>query len=101
MDGCKCIVPLRRENTPTIRRAASPLVSLVVKNNRGKIPDHLQGLLLQNWGGTEQNHTAHAQWCSKLLLTTGVDLVFFRNEFPGPIYDTIRKVALTTTETNL
>ncbi|GFW52313.1 hypothetical protein TNCV_2427601 [Trichonephila clavipes] len=39
------------------RLAASPLVRLVVGEERCEAPDHPQSVLPQNWGGTEQNRT--------------------------------------------
>ncbi|GFV77344.1 uncharacterized protein TNCV_2406631 [Trichonephila clavipes] len=39
------------------RRAASPLVWLVEGEERWEAPDHLQGFLPLNWGGTEQKRT--------------------------------------------
>ncbi|GFU67590.1 hypothetical protein TNCV_1643391 [Trichonephila clavipes] len=38
-------------------RVASPLVKLVEGEEKWKVPDHLQSVLPQNWGGTEQNCT--------------------------------------------
>ncbi|GFW56106.1 uncharacterized protein TNCV_106521 [Trichonephila clavipes] len=57
MDVCKCIVPLRHWGTLNSRRAASPLVSLVDGEERWEAPDHLQGFLPLNWGGSEQKRT--------------------------------------------
>ncbi|GFV56396.1 uncharacterized protein TNCV_855491 [Trichonephila clavipes] len=57
MDVCKCIVPSRQGGTLNSRRAASPLVRLVEEEERWEAPDHPQGVLPQNWGGTEQNRT--------------------------------------------
>ncbi|GFT58704.1 hypothetical protein TNCV_1360681 [Trichonephila clavipes] len=39
------------------RRAASPLVELVEGEERWKAPDHPQGVLPLNWGGTEINRS--------------------------------------------
>ncbi|GFX29220.1 uncharacterized protein TNCV_3217541 [Trichonephila clavipes] len=39
------------------RRATSPLVRLVEGEERWEVPDQPQGVLPQNWGGTEQNRT--------------------------------------------
>ncbi|GFT55744.1 uncharacterized protein TNCV_4736501 [Trichonephila clavipes] len=50
MDVCKCIVPLRHEDTLSSRRAACPLVWLVEGEER-------RGFLPLNWGGIEQNRT--------------------------------------------
>ncbi|GFX37581.1 hypothetical protein TNCV_3201051 [Trichonephila clavipes] len=48
-------------------RAASPLVRLVEGEERWEAPDHLQDVLPQNWGGTEQKH---AVTCMELKITT-------------------------------
>ncbi|GFX90377.1 uncharacterized protein TNCV_5067641 [Trichonephila clavipes] len=39
------------------RRAASPLMWLVKGEERWEAPDHPQGVLPQNWGGTEKNRS--------------------------------------------
>ncbi|GFV06572.1 uncharacterized protein TNCV_2948941 [Trichonephila clavipes] len=57
MDVCKCIGPSRHEVTLNSRRAACPLVGLVEVEERWEAPDHPQGILPQNWGGTEQTRT--------------------------------------------
>ncbi|GFW21666.1 uncharacterized protein TNCV_4281811 [Trichonephila clavipes] len=51
------IVPLRQEDTLNSRRAVSPLVRLVEGGDKWETPGHLQGVLPQNWGGTEPNRT--------------------------------------------
>ncbi|GFS85597.1 uncharacterized protein TNCV_2794351 [Trichonephila clavipes] len=58
MDVRKCIVPSRHGGTLTSRRAASLLVRLVEGEKRRQAPDHPQGVLPQNWGGTELNRSA-------------------------------------------
>ncbi|GFW68561.1 uncharacterized protein TNCV_529161 [Trichonephila clavipes] len=50
MDVCKCIVPLRHGGTLNSRQATKG-------EDRWEPPDHLQDVLLQNWGGTEPNRT--------------------------------------------
>ncbi|GFS72346.1 uncharacterized protein TNCV_1827471 [Trichonephila clavipes] len=57
MDVCECIVPLQHGGTLNNRRAASPLVWLVEGEERWEAPDHPQGFLPLNWGGTEQKRT--------------------------------------------
>ncbi|GFS81121.1 uncharacterized protein TNCV_1223821 [Trichonephila clavipes] len=57
MDVCKCITHLRHGGTLNSRRAASPLVWLVEGEERWEAPDHPQGFLPPNWGGTEPNPT--------------------------------------------
>ncbi|GFU06187.1 uncharacterized protein TNCV_4764971 [Trichonephila clavipes] len=53
MDVYKCIVPLRHWSTLNSRRAASPLVRLLEGQERWEALDYFQGVLSQNWGGTE------------------------------------------------
>ncbi|GFV30349.1 uncharacterized protein TNCV_98241 [Trichonephila clavipes] len=57
MDVYKCIVPLRHEGTLNSRRAASPLVRLVEGDERWEALTLPQGVLPQNFGGTELNRT--------------------------------------------
>ncbi|GFU72778.1 retrovirus-related Pol polyprotein from transposon TNT 1-94 [Trichonephila clavipes] len=57
MNVCKCIVLSRHGGNFDSRRAESPLVMLVEGEERWKVPERLRGVLPQNWGGTEQNHT--------------------------------------------
>ncbi|GFU41308.1 uncharacterized protein TNCV_3011321 [Trichonephila clavipes] len=70
MNICKCIVPSRHGGTLNSRRAASPLVRLVKREERWEVPDHPQGVLPQNWDEIELNRSP--VWCSKLRLTTGI-----------------------------
>ncbi|GFS48874.1 uncharacterized protein TNCV_293231 [Trichonephila clavipes] len=56
MDVCKCIVLSRHGGTLNNLQAASPRMRLVEGKERRETPDHLQGVLSQNWGGTKQNH---------------------------------------------
>ncbi|GFV36844.1 uncharacterized protein TNCV_3123851 [Trichonephila clavipes] len=56
MDVCKCIALLRHGGTLNNRQAVSPLVRLEGKEGRNTV-DHLQGVLPQNWDGTEPNRT--------------------------------------------
>ncbi|GFY13064.1 uncharacterized protein TNCV_666261 [Trichonephila clavipes] len=59
MDVCKCIVPFRHGGILNSRQAASPLVSVMEREERWKAsdPSPPQGFLPQNWGGTELNRT--------------------------------------------
>ncbi|GFW71101.1 hypothetical protein TNCV_91441 [Trichonephila clavipes] len=58
MDVCKCIVHVRQGmSTLNSRRAASPLVKMGSEEERWKALDLLQGVLLQNWGEINPNHT--------------------------------------------
>ncbi|GFX79529.1 hypothetical protein TNCV_825181 [Trichonephila clavipes] len=43
--------------TLNTRRTTSPLVRLVEGEERWEVPDHSQGVLPQNWGGTKQHRT--------------------------------------------
>ncbi|GFV11777.1 uncharacterized protein TNCV_977661 [Trichonephila clavipes] len=43
--------------TLNYHRAASRLVKRVEGEERWEAPDHPQGVLPQNWGGTDQSHT--------------------------------------------
>ncbi|GFW10969.1 uncharacterized protein TNCV_4459441 [Trichonephila clavipes] len=56
-DACKCIVPLQHGGTLNSRRAASPLEWLVEGEGRWEAPDHPQGFLPLNCGGTKQKRT--------------------------------------------
>ncbi|GFW14311.1 cullin-4A [Trichonephila clavipes] len=57
MDVCKCIVPPRHGGTLNSHLAASHLVRLVEEEGKWEVPDHSQGVLPQNWSGTEKNRT--------------------------------------------
>ncbi|GFX68749.1 uncharacterized protein TNCV_4069931 [Trichonephila clavipes] len=57
MGVCKCVVPLRNESTLNNHRAACPLVWLVEGEQKWEAPDHLEGVLPQNSGGTELKRT--------------------------------------------
>ncbi|GFV54812.1 uncharacterized protein TNCV_3683371 [Trichonephila clavipes] len=50
-------VPLRLGGTLNSRRAANPVKRFVEEAQRCETPDHLQGFLSQNWGGTDLNRT--------------------------------------------
>ncbi|GFV06853.1 uncharacterized protein TNCV_1962741 [Trichonephila clavipes] len=54
---CRSYGILRHGGTLNRRRAASPLVRLVERKERWKTPDHPQGVIPQNWGETELNHS--------------------------------------------
>ncbi|GFS80475.1 uncharacterized protein TNCV_3448741 [Trichonephila clavipes] len=82
-DVCKCIVPSRLGGTLNSRRAASPLVRLVVGDERWEAPDPLRGVLSQNWGGTEKNRSVT---CVALKATANDrrHLALCHDEFRGP-----------------
>ncbi|GFW78689.1 uncharacterized protein TNCV_4261121 [Trichonephila clavipes] len=50
-------MPSRHGATFNSRRAASPFVRLVEGEEMWEVPDHIQGILLLNWGETELNHS--------------------------------------------
>ncbi|GFY33218.1 uncharacterized protein TNCV_1240691 [Trichonephila clavipes] len=50
-------MPSRHWCTLNSHPITSLLVRLVEGEERWEAPDHLQGVLPQNWGGTEQNRT--------------------------------------------
>ncbi|GFX42399.1 uncharacterized protein TNCV_1519631 [Trichonephila clavipes] len=51
------LVHLRHGGTLNSRRAARPLVRMVEGEERWEAPNHPQGFLSLNWGGTKQNRT--------------------------------------------
>ncbi|GFU20407.1 cullin-4A [Trichonephila clavipes] len=57
MDVCKCIVLSRHGGISNSRRAASFLVRLREGEGRWEAPDHSQGVLSQNWAGTDLNRS--------------------------------------------
>ncbi|GFX76761.1 uncharacterized protein TNCV_664681 [Trichonephila clavipes] len=64
-------------------RAASPLVRLVEGEEKWEASDHPQGVLPQNWGETELNHTVTCM----VLKATANDrrpLALCHDEFHGP-----------------
>ncbi|GFW59927.1 cullin-4A [Trichonephila clavipes] len=57
MDVCKCIVYSLHGGTLNSRQAATLPVKLVEGEERWEAPYHSQGVLPQNWGETELNHS--------------------------------------------
>ncbi|GFW40291.1 uncharacterized protein TNCV_1018491 [Trichonephila clavipes] len=57
MEVCKCIVALRHGVALNSCQDTSPFMRLVEEKQRWEAPDHLQGILPQNWGWTEPNRT--------------------------------------------
>ncbi|GFV44369.1 hypothetical protein TNCV_998931 [Trichonephila clavipes] len=94
---CKCIALLLHGVTLNSRRAASPLVKLVEREERWESPYHPRVFSFKIGVELGQNHTV---WCSKLRLTAGVHLDLCRNEFRGSRSDTVRQMALATTNNN-
>ncbi|GFU65880.1 uncharacterized protein TNCV_5011781 [Trichonephila clavipes] len=82
MDVCKCMVSSRLGGTLNSRRSASPLVWL--GEERWHAPDHPQGVLSQNWGGTEQNRTVTCMVFKAKANDRRKILVLSRDEFRGP-----------------
>ncbi|GFW89192.1 uncharacterized protein TNCV_2686251 [Trichonephila clavipes] len=83
MDICKCIVPSRHGVLLNSSRAASPLERLVEGEESWEAPDHLQGVLPQNWGEVELNHSVTCM----VLKATANDmrhLALCHDEFRGP-----------------
>ncbi|GFU42292.1 uncharacterized protein TNCV_4554571 [Trichonephila clavipes] len=64
MDVCKCRVPSRHGGT---LKAASPHLSLMAGDERWEALNLAQGVLPQNWNGTELNRTVT---CIVLKATT-------------------------------
>ncbi|GFX69514.1 uncharacterized protein TNCV_380831 [Trichonephila clavipes] len=84
MDVFKCIVPSRHGGTLNCRRAASPLVRLLGGEERREASDQPQGLLLQNWDGTEQNRTVTCMVLKAKAKDRLKNLALHRDEFRGP-----------------
>ncbi|GFS57581.1 uncharacterized protein TNCV_1402321 [Trichonephila clavipes] len=83
MGICECIVPSRHGGTLNRRRAASPLVSLVEREERREAPNHPQGVLPRNWGKTELNRSVTCM----VLIATANDrrhLALSHDEFRRP-----------------
>ncbi|GFT95867.1 uncharacterized protein TNCV_312121 [Trichonephila clavipes] len=71
-------------NTLNSRRAASPLVKLVEREERWESSDHSQGVRPQNWGETEINPSVTCM----VLKTTANDrrhLALCHDEFRGSL----------------
>ncbi|GFV66558.1 uncharacterized protein TNCV_3894511 [Trichonephila clavipes] len=66
------------------RRAANPLVRLVEGEERWEPSDHSQGVLPQNWGGTEQNRTDTSMVLKAKVNDRRKNLALSRNEFREP-----------------
>ncbi|GFU57555.1 uncharacterized protein TNCV_3637181 [Trichonephila clavipes] len=94
----KGIVPLRHGGTLNSRRAASPIVRLVERQERWGSLTNPGCVLPPNWGGTEQNRIVTCM----VLKTTANDrrksLALCRDKFRRPRSDTIGQVALQKTK---
>ncbi|GFT11225.1 uncharacterized protein TNCV_1143681 [Trichonephila clavipes] len=96
MDVYKCIVPFRHGGTLNRRRTTSPLVWLVEEGREVGGPDHPQGFLPLNWGGTEQKRSVT---CMVLKANDRCKILALnQDEFRGPRPDFVRQVALVTTQ---
>ncbi|GFX03739.1 hypothetical protein TNCV_2113111 [Trichonephila clavipes] len=69
---------------PRAGEAASPFVWLVEREKRWKAFGHSQGVLPQNWGGTEQNCTAACMVLKAKANDRGKNLSLCSDEFRGP-----------------
>ncbi|GFT92252.1 uncharacterized protein TNCV_4092891 [Trichonephila clavipes] len=87
MDVCKCIVPSLHGGTLNCHRAASPLVGLVEGEERWVAPSHLQGVLPQNWGGTQENRSVTYRVLKAKDNDRRKNLAFHRDEFRGSCSD--------------
>ncbi|GFT60789.1 uncharacterized protein TNCV_3286881 [Trichonephila clavipes] len=83
MDVCECKVPLRHGGTLNSRRAASPLVWLMEGEERWEAPDHLQGFLPLNWGGTDLNCIVTCMVLKTKANDRRKNLALSRDEFRG------------------
>ncbi|GFV14099.1 uncharacterized protein TNCV_525751 [Trichonephila clavipes] len=84
MHVCKCIVPSRHGGTLNSRRVASFLVRLVKGEERWEVSDHPQGVLPQNWGGTEKNRTVTCMVLKAKANDRCKNLAHSRDELRGP-----------------
>ncbi|GFW61351.1 uncharacterized protein TNCV_4136691 [Trichonephila clavipes] len=71
------------------RRAASPLVGLAEGGERWEASDNPQGVLPQNWGGNEPNHTVTCMVLKSKANDRRKNLAFSRDEFRGPRSDSV------------
>ncbi|GFX47864.1 uncharacterized protein TNCV_4792441 [Trichonephila clavipes] len=91
MDVCKCIVPFRHGGALNSRRATSPLVWLVEREERWEAPDHTQGFLPLNWGGTKQKRTVTSMVLKAKANDRRKILALSRDEFRGHRPDSVRQ----------
>ncbi|GFV43161.1 uncharacterized protein TNCV_1574071 [Trichonephila clavipes] len=84
MDVSKCIVPSRQRYTLNSRQNASPFLRLVEAEERWEAIDYPQGILSQNWGGTEKNRTFIYLVLTAKANDMRKNLVLSRDEFRGP-----------------
>ncbi|GFX07258.1 uncharacterized protein TNCV_2972351 [Trichonephila clavipes] len=79
-----CITPLRHGDILNSRRATQPLMKLVEGEERWKASNHLQGVLPQNRGGTEQNRTVICMALKAKANGKCKNLAHSHDEFRGP-----------------
>ncbi|GFW07477.1 uncharacterized protein TNCV_3916101 [Trichonephila clavipes] len=77
----KCIVPSRHGNTLNSHRAACPLVRLLEGGKKWEAPKHLQGVLPQIWGGTEQSRSVACMVLKAKANDRRTNLALHRDEF--------------------
>ncbi|GFT07766.1 hypothetical protein TNCV_1213731 [Trichonephila clavipes] len=61
-----------------------PLVRLVEEEKRWEAPNHPQGVLPQNWGGTEKNRTVICTVLKSKTNDRRKNLALSREEYSGP-----------------
>ncbi|GFT04958.1 uncharacterized protein TNCV_4744941 [Trichonephila clavipes] len=83
------------------KQPSSRKSSRVVGGRRREVggPDHPQGFLPLNWGGTEQKRTVTCMVLKAKANDRRKILALSRDEFRGPRPDFVRQVALVTTTT--
>ncbi|GFW24107.1 uncharacterized protein TNCV_4951511 [Trichonephila clavipes] len=77
----------RHVSTLNSRRAASPLVRLVERDERWEAPDHPQSVLHLNWGGSEPNRTVTCMVLKAKTNHRRKNLVLHSDELCGPRSD--------------
>ncbi|GFX05636.1 hypothetical protein TNCV_3435401 [Trichonephila clavipes] len=89
----KCIVHLRHGGILNSFQTSNPLVKSVEGEEKWQEPDHPHDALPQNWGETKSNPIVTCMVCSNLQLANPA---IHRDEFHGPLFDTVRQVTLKT-----
>ncbi|GFY27041.1 uncharacterized protein TNCV_2066621 [Trichonephila clavipes] len=77
-------VPSRLGGTLNSRRDPSPLVRLDEGKEMWEAPDQYEGVLLQNWGGTEENCTVNRMVLKAKANDMRKILSLSHDEFRGP-----------------
>ncbi|GFV26102.1 uncharacterized protein TNCV_4887331 [Trichonephila clavipes] len=81
--ACKYIVPSQYRGTLNSRRAARHLVKLVEGEEKWEASDHPQGVLSQNWSGTESIRTVTCMVLKAKTNDKGKNLVLSHDNFRG------------------